>query len=300
MKKRHMSKRQKRNTIAGYLFIAPFLISFFVFTLYPFVNSLYLSFTDYNILSGSKWIGWDNYIKIFTNDPKIWNALKVTFKFALISVPLDLVVGLLVAIVLSIATKFTGIYRAFFYVPSLLGGTVAIAITWQQLWSKTGVINQMLESMGLPAVNWLQDTRTALYILMLLGTWQFGRPMLIYLAAIKDVPKSLMEAAIIDGASSVQRFFKITLPLITSTVFFNLVNGVIGSLQQYTSALLITNGGPMQSTMFYGLYQYKQAFEYHHMGYAAAMAWVIMLIILALTALVFKSSGGWVYYQDEL
>lgn len=292
--------REKRNNIAGYLFLTPFLIGVFVFTLYPFVSSLYFSFTDYNILSSPKWVGLDNYIEMFTKDEKFWVSFKVTLKFAIIQVPLKLMVSLLVAIVLSWTTKLTNVYRAIFYIPSLIGGGVAVAMTWKQLWGADGVINTLLRKMGLEGYNWLYEPSTALYILILLGVWQFGSQMVIFLAAIKGVPASYKEAAIMDGANAFERFIKITLPMITPSLFFNLINGIIGSLQAFNSAYLITAGGPLNSTLYYGLYQYRQAFEFRHMGYASAMAWFLMLVIVTLTALVFRHSAGWVYYQDEM
>lgn len=295
-----ISVRQKRNNIAGYLFITPYLIGLFVFTLYPFVSSLFFSFTEYNILTSPKWVGIKNYIEMLTVDEKFWVSFKVTVKFAIVQVPLKLAFSLLVAVVLAWKTKLTNVYRAIFYIPSLLGGGVAVAMTWKQLWGKDGVINTLLDKIGVEGPNWLYDTRTALYILIFLGVWQFGSQMLIFLAAIKDVPASLQEAAIMDGAGSVRRFFKITLPMITPALFFNLIHGIIGSLQAFNSAYLVTEGGPLNSTLYFGLYQYRQAFEFKHMGYASAMAWFLMVVIVALTALVFRSSSGWVYYQDEM
>lgn len=292
--------RKKRNNIAGYIFIAPFLIGLFAFTLYPFVMSLYLSFTDYDILTKPEWVGFDNYIKMFTSDDKVWTSFKVTLKFAIIQVPTKLIAALLVAVVLSWASKFTKFYRVLFYIPSLIGGGVAMAMTWKQLWGPRGVVNTLLAKVGIEGPNWLYDQNTALYLLILLGVWQFGSQMLIFLAAIKGVPANLHEAAIMDGAGSVKRFFKITFPMITSSTFFNLVNGIIGALQAFNSAYLITAGGPLDSTLYYGLYQYQQAFEYRHMGYASAMAWFLMTVIITLTAFVFKRSSTWVYYQDEM
>jgi len=292
--------RKKRNNIAGYIFIAPFLIGLFAFTLYPFVMSLYLSFTDYDILTKPEWVGFDNFIKMFTSDDKVWTSFKVTLKFAIIQVPTKLIAALLVAVVLSWASKFTKFYRVLFYIPSLIGGGVAMAMTWKQLWGPRGVVNTLLAKVGIEGPNWLYDPNTALYLLILLGVWQFGSQMLIFLAAIKGVPANLHEAAIMDGAGSVKRFFKITFPMITSSTFFNLVNGIIGALQAFNSAYLITAGGPLDSTLYYGLYQYQQAFEYRHMGYASAMAWFLMTVIITLTAFVFKRSSTWVYYQDEM
>ena len=292
--------RQKRRNIAGYIFLTPFLIGLFTFTVYPFLSSLYLSFTDYNMLESAKWIGVENYIKMFTADDRFWLSFKVTLKYAIIQVPLKMAVSLIVAVVLAWTTKLTRLYRAIFYIPSLIGGGVAMAITWKQLWGPRGVVNSLLEKVGLQGRNWLYEPNTALYLLILLAVWQFGSQMIIFLAAIKDVPVSLHEAAIMDGAGTVKRFFKITLPMITASTFFNLVNGIIGSLQAFNSAFLITEGGPLDSTLYYGLYQYRQAFEFRHMGYASAMAWFLMLVIVTLTALVFRHSSSWVYYQDEM
>ena len=297
--KRVRFTRKQRDCLAGYLFLTPFLIGLFAFTLIPFVYSLYLSFTEYNILSPAKWIGVDNFIRMFTRDAKFLTAFKVTVKFALLEIPLKLAVSLLVAVVLSKHTKLTNFYRAAFYVPSLLGGGVAVAMTWKQLWRPNGVINELLSVLGIEPVAWLLNKDTALYVLVIYGVWQFGSQMLIFLAAINDVPASLHEAAIVDGAGPIKRFFTITLPMLTPSLFFNLINGIIGSLQAFNSAYLVTSGGPMNSTLFYGLYQYQQAFQFGNMGYASAMAWFMMLVIVMLTALVFKSSSAWVFYQDD-
>ena len=294
-----MKKKKRRDLIHGYLFIAPWLIGFFVFTLFPLVYSLYLSFTDYNVLSPAKWTGLKNYIKLFTEDPKVWQSLKVTFNFALVQVPLKLGVALLVAVLLAKKTKLTGVYRVIFYIPSLLGGSVAVALTWKRLWDTNGVINSLLKSIGIPGHSWLLDTNTALYVLILLGVWQFGSTMLIFLAGLNDIPSSLVEAAIIDGANPFVCFFKVKLPMLTPVLFYNLVNAIIGCMQAFNSAYLVSEGGPMNSTLYYALYQYRHAFQYMNMGYASALAWVMMLIILAMTALVFRSSSALVYYQGE-
>lgn len=294
-----MKKKKRRDLIHGYLFIAPWLIGFFVFTLFPLLYSFYLSFTDYNVLSAPKWVGFGNYIKMFTLDDNVWLSLKVTLKFALVQVPLKIVVALLVAVVLAKKTRLTGFYRVVFYIPSLLGSSVAVALTWKKLWANHGIINGILENIGLSGHNWLTDTHTALYILILLGVWQFGNMMLIFLAGLNDIPNSLIEAAIIDGAKPVTCFFKIKLPMLTPVLFYNLINTIIGCMQAFNSAYLISNGGPMNSTLYYGLYQYEQAFVHMNMGYASALAWFMMLIILAMTALVFRSSSAWVFYQGE-
>ena len=259
-----------RDNVAGYVFILPFIIGLIVFTTIPFFTSLYLAFTNYNILSAPKWVGLDNFKKMFLEDDLFWTSFKVTFKFALIQVPIKLTVALLVALVLSRSTRLTSFYRAAFYIPSLMGGSVAIALLWKQLFSPRGVLNQVLGFFGLPdRTAWLGNPKTALGTLIALGVWQFGSSMLIFLAAIKNIPQSYHEAAIVDGAGPVRRFFSITLPMLTPIIFFNLINQVIGAFQ---------------------------AFE---MGYGSAMAWFMLLIIAFFTALIFRSSSAWVYYESE-
>lgn len=289
-----------RENVAGYVFIFPFIIGLLVFTLIPFARSFYLAFTDYNVLSAPKWIGLGNFKKMFFEDDKFWLSLGVTFKFALIQTPLKLAFSLAVAMLLNRKTKAVGLYRSVFYIPSLMGGSVAVALMWKQLFNYDGVINKILAVFGVAPVAWLTDTSTALYVLIGLGVWQFGSSMLIFLAALKNVPEHYYEAARLDGAGSVSCFFKITLPMITPVLFFNLINQIIGSLQAFNSSYLITSGGPLNSTLYYGLHLYNRAFKYYEMGYGSAMAWFLLLIIGILTALVFKSSSAWVYYETEV
>jgi len=293
-----MKKRKILDNIQGYLFIAPWLIGFFVFTLYPLCYSLYLSFTEYNVLTPAKWTGLDNFRKMIA-DEDVWISLKVTFKFAVVQVPLKLGAALLVAVLLTRKTKALNVYRVIFYLPSLLGGTVAVALTWQKIFSYHGALNSVLERFGIPAYNWLGQTNTALYVLILLGVWQFGSAMLIFMAGLNDVPTSLTEAAVIDGATPSKVFWKVKFPMITPVIFYNLVRAIINCMQAFSSAFLISNGGPLKSTQYYALYQYRQAFDYMKMGYAAALSWLLTIIILAMTAIVFKSSSSWVYYQGE-
>ncbi|HJC57022.1 MAG TPA: sugar ABC transporter permease [Candidatus Eisenbergiella intestinipullorum] len=292
-------RKEQKNIRIGYLFIFPVVIGLVVFTVIPFFYSLYLAFTDYNGLNAPDWVGLQNFATMFWEDDKFWLSFKITLKFAIVQVPLKLIFALLVALLLSRGSKGVGAYRVAFYVPSVLGGSVAVAMTWKILWGVNGPVNGLLNLFGIEPVNFLKDTRTALYVLILLGVWQFGSSMLIFLAGIKDIPQIYYEAAIMDGANSVQRFLKITLPLLTPCIFFNLVNGIIGSLQAFNSAYLVTNGGPLNSTLYYGLNLYNQAFNYGKFGYASAMAWFMLLIIVALTALVFRSSSGWVFYQND-
>ncbi len=289
-----------RDNVAGYVFILPFIIGLLVFTLIPFFTSLYLSFTEYNILSPAKWIGLDNYKEMFFEDDLFWTSFWVTFKFAFIQVPIKLTVSLLVALVLARATRLTGFYRSAFYIPSLMGGSVAIALLWKQLFSVNGVINQILGALGLPDdTAWLGNPKTALGTLIALGVWQFGSSMLIFLAAIKNIPPSYHEAAIVDGAGPVRRFFSITLPMLTPIIFFNLINQVIGAFQAFNSSYLITQGKPLNTTLYYGVHLYNKAFDQFRMGYGCAMAWFMLLVIAFFTALIFRSSSAWVYYESE-
>ena len=289
-----------RDNIAGYVFILPFIIGLIVFTTIPFFTSLYLAFTNYNILSAPKWVGLDNFKKMFLEDDLFWTSFKVTFKFALIQVPIKLTVALLVALVLSRSTRLTSFYRAAFYIPSLMGGSVAIALLWKQLFSPRGVLNQVLGFFGLPdSTAWLGNPKTALGTLIALGVWQFGSSMLIFLAAIKNIPQSYHEAAIVDGAGPVRRFFSITLPMLTPIIFFNLINQVIGAFQAFNSSYLITGGKPLNTTLYYGVHLYNKAFNQFEMGYGSAMAWFMLLIIAFFTALIFRSSSAWVYYESE-
>ncbi len=295
-----LRERINRPNVAGYVFILPFIIGLFIFTVIPFFTSLYLAFTEYNVLSPAKWIGLDNFRKMFYEDKLFWTSFWVTFKFALIQVPVKLTVSLLVALVLSKGTKLTSYYRAAFYIPSLMGSSVAIALLWKQLFAFNGVINQALGMLGLPSnQRWLGDPKTALGVLISLGVWQFGSSMLIFLAAIKNIPASFHEAAIVDGAGPVKRFFSITLPMITPILFFNLINQVIGSFQAFNSSYLITGGKPLNTTLYYGVHLYNRAFNHYEMGYGSAMAWFMLLVIAAFTALIFRSSSAWVYYESE-
>ena len=297
---RRLASVLNRDNVAGYVFILPFIIGLLVFTLIPFLTSLYLSFTEYNILSPAKWIGLDNYKEMFFEDPLFWTSFKVTFKFAFIQVPIKLAVSLLVALILAKATRLTGFYRSAFYIPSLMGGSVAIALLWKQLFSPNGVINQILGVLGLPDdTAWLGDPKTALGTLIALGVWQSGSSMLIFLAAIKNIPYSYHEAAIVDGAGPVRRFFAITLPMLTPIIFFNLINQVIGAFQAFNSSYLITQGRPLNTTLYYGVHLYNKAFDQFKMGYGSAMAWFMLLVIAFFTALIFRSSSAWVYYESE-
>ena len=285
--------------VAGYVFIAPFIIGLITFTVIPFFTSLYLAFTDYDVLTPARWIGLANFQRMFFEDKYFWQSFWVTFKFALIQVPIKLLVSLGVALILSRKTRAIPIYRAAFYIPSLMGGSAAVALTWKQLFSYNGAINKITSYFGMEPVKWLSNPDTALGVLISLGVWQFGSSMLIFLAALKNVPQSYHEAAIVDGAGPVRRFFSIVLPMITPIFFFNLVNQTIGAFQAFNSSYLITQGKPLNTTLYYGVHLYNRAFTYYEMGYGSAMAWFMLLVIAAFTALIFRSSSAWVYYESE-
>lgn len=267
-----------------------------MFMLVPMAISLYYAFCDYDILSPARFTGWKN-IKRMLADETFYQTLKVTFKFALISVPLRLVFALVVALMLFRSTKVTGVYRALYYLPSIIGGSVAVAILWKRLFASNGLINGLLLSMGIidKEVLWLGSTKTALWTLIILAVWQFGSSMLIFLAALKQIPTSLYEAARVDGANGWQQFWKITLKLLTPNIHFNLIIQMINGFLAFTQCLIITQGKPMNSTLFYTVYMYQQSFEFGVAGYGAALAWVMLIIIALITWFLFATKRFWVY-----
>ncbi len=282
----------------GLFYISPWIVGFLVFQLYPFVASFFYSFTNYNVMSNTKWIGFDNYIRLFTADPEFIKSILVTGLYALLSVPSKLIFSLLVALLLNIKIKGVNFFRTLYYLPSILGGSIAISALWKIMFMKEGTINQLLQVFGIGAIDWLGDPNLALFTISILQVWQFGSSMVLFLAALKQIPIELYEAAKMDGASRILVFFKITLPMLTPILFFNLIMQSINALQNFTSAFVVTNGGPMKSTYLIGLKLYIEAFTNFRMGYASAISWVLFLIILTLTYLVFKTSSKWVFYDD--
>lgn len=283
---------------AGVVFCLPFIIGFLLFLIMPMGISFYYSLCDYDILSPPKFVGLKNYIDMFTNDEVFWHSIKATLYFALVSVPLRLIFALFVAMLLVKPTKATGFYRAAYYLPSIIGGSVAVAILWKRMFAPDGVVNSILGMMGIDTnFAWLSDTRTAIWTLILLAVWQFGSSMLIFLSALKQIPKSLYEAADVDGANKVTKFFRVTLPLLTPTIFFNLVMQMINGFLAFTQSLIITQGKPMDTTLFYAVYMYQQSFSFSKSGYASAMAWVMLGIIAVITFILFKTKKYWVYEQ---
>ncbi len=283
----------------AYLYILPWILGFAILQLYPFVSSFIYSFTDYTVGAKATFQGLANYKKLFTQDKEFWNSLKVTILFALYTVPGKLIMALAVAMFLNRDLKGINLIRTLYYIPSLFGGSVAVALLWRLMFLDNGVINVILGALHLPVIQWLGDTRYALRTICMLEIWQFGSSMVMFLAALKQVPRSLYEAAEIDGAGKVTRFFHITLPQISPIIFFNLINQTIQALQNFTSAQVITEGGPLKSTYVLGLKLYKEGFSYFKMGYASAISWVVFAAIMIFTLAIFASSKLWVHYADE-
>jgi multiple sugar transport system permease protein len=296
-----------KDYIGSYFFLMPWLIGFFVFTLYPMLYSLYLSFTDFNILQPPKWIGLRNFIIMFAGnaeyprDDRFINSLIVTFRYVFISVPLKLIFALFIAMLMNQKLRLIPFYRTIYYIPTLLGGSVAIAVLWRRLFAGDGVINAILHTLfNVTPPSWISNPKYALYTLVLLAVWQFGSPMIIFLAALKQIPNEYYEAASVDGAGKARQFFSITIPALSPIIFFNLIMQMISAFQSFTQAFIISggNGGPLDSTMFYSLYLYIKGFGFSEMGYASAMAWFLLLIIAVLTGLTFKASNVLVSYGE--
>ena len=286
--------------VAGYVFILPFIVGFIVFMALPMLLSFGFSFTRYNILEAPVFIGLENYKTMFTSDPKFWKVFGVTMYYVLFSVPLRLLMALIVAMLLVKSTKLSGFYRAVYYLPSIIGSSVAVAILWKRMFASDGVINALLQTIGINSeIAWLGRTDTAIWTLIILAVWQFGSSMLIFLSGLKQIPVSLYEAATVDGANGIQRFFKITLPMLTPTIFFNQINQLINGFMAFTQSYIITQGKPRDSTLFYTVYMYFNSFTYNKLGYGCAMAWFMIFVVGMLTLILFKTQNKWVYYESE-
>ena len=298
MKALTSGRKLRGKKMTGYLFLLPWLVGFFGLTAFPMVASIFYSLCDYDMLTSPRFIGLKNYMDLFS-DPKFKISLMVTIKYVFISVPLQLAFALFIAVLLKRDRKGIKIYRAVFYLPSLFGGSVAVSILWKQIFNKEGLFNQILSIFGIKGINWIATPSTALNTLIVLAVWQFGSSMVIFLASLKQIPEDYYEASRIDGAGKVRQFFSITLPLLTPMVFFNVVMAFINAFQSFTPAYIISNGtgAPVNSTLFYSLYLYIKAFGNFQMGYAAAMAWILLLIIGAFTVILFLSAKKWVFYE---
>ncbi len=285
-----------RKNLTGYLFIAPWLIGFFVFTFGPFVSSIWLSLTRWDIVSSPKWVGGANYRALLTNDDLFWKSLLITLKYAACAVPLGVIAGVALALLLNCNVRGMSVYRTVLFLPSIVPAVASSVVFIWILNPQIGLINGLLKRFGIIGPAWLADTKWAFSSLVFMSLWGVGGSMVIYLAGLKDVPMYLYEAAVVDGAGPFLRMRKITLPMLTPVIFFNLVMGVIGAFQYFTQAFIMTQGGPEESTTFYALYLFNRAWRYMDMGYASAMAWILFLIIVVITALLFRTQRKWVHY----
>ncbi len=296
---RSANPNTRREAVEGYISLLPWIIGFIAFTIIPISVSLYVSMTQWTGMEPPRWIGFNNYVRMFTNDPLFWQALKVTLGFVALSLPLKLVLGLALALLLNLKVPGMNFFRTVFYIPAVISG-VAVSLMWMWLMQPdTGVVNTLLYYMGIKGPNWFWDPNWALPSVALMSVWKVGGSAIIYLAGLQNIPAHLYEAAEIDGAGPWSRFWKITLPLLTPTLFFQLIIEMIDSFKVFTEAYVITNGGPLKATYFYLLYFYEEAFRNFNLGYASALAVVLTIIILLTTIFVNYTSKRWVYYESE-
>ncbi|MGL6202170.1 MAG: carbohydrate ABC transporter permease [Lachnospiraceae bacterium] len=298
IKKRSFRKIMDNEAVAGYTFAFPFIVGFLVFTLIPIIVSFYYSFTDYNLIGKESLIGLENYVRLFT-DQRFLKSVRVTLIFVLISVPLKLIFALLVAQLLTRKTKAVTAYRSLYYVPSLIGGSIAVALAWKEMFGRSGVMNQILNLFGVESVSWFGDQKMAIIPLILMAVWQFGSSMIIFAAGLKEIPGTYYEAAKIDGAGPIRIFRSITLPCLSPIILYNLVMQTISGFMTFNSAFVITKGGPNDATNFYSLYVYNTAFKYYDMGYASAMSWIMLVVVSIITFIIFRTSKMWVFSQAE-
>lgn len=289
-----------KDNITGYLLLAPWLFGFILMWAIPAFMSIYYSFTDYNLLSAPNWVGLKNYITILTTDQNFRKALAVTFTYVFVMVPLRMAFALFVANLLNKKHFGMPFYRVLYYVPSIIGGSIAVSVVWKQIFGNDGVVMSLLKLFGIEQeYSLVGNPNTALFVIILMGVWQFGSSMLIFLSGLKQIPLSLYESAAMDGATPLQRFWKITMPMLTPTIFFNLIQQIINGFRIFTESKIITNGGPLNSTLTYVLYLYRSAFTNFHMGYSCALAWIMVLIIGLATLLLFKTQNSWVHYEAQ-
>jgi len=295
-RRRRISART-REAIECYIFMLPVILGLLLFYLGPMIASFYFSLTDYDMLSAAEWVGLQNY-RDLADDDLFWKSLRVTAMYSAISVPLGLVLALALALLLN--QKFAGVtfFRTIYYLPTVMSG-VAVATLWKWIFNADfGVLNLLLDKIGIRGPGWLVEEEWAIWALILTSLWTIGGSMLIFLAGLQSIPNDLYEAAEIDGAGAWSRFCNITVPLISHVTFFNLILGIIGALQVFTEAFVLTEGGPNNSTLLLSVHLYRNAFEFLKMGYASAIAWVMFMIVLLLTLVVFKSAPMWVHYQE--
>jgi oligogalacturonide transport system permease protein len=287
------------NKRLGFLYVMPFVLGVLLFKLFPFAMSFALSFTQYDLIDPPTFIGLDNYRELASDDPLFRKSLGVTLWFAALAVPLRVGFALLIAHVLNFKLRGINFFRAAFYLPSILGGSIAVAVLWRFIFSKTGLVNLMLTKFGMTPIAWLADEHYSMWTIVLLFTWQFGSAMVIFLAALQNVPLSLYEAARCDGANRWQQFWRITVPLITPVIFFNMIMQMVHAFQEFNGPYMITEGGPLSSTYVLALYIYDQSFRFFNLGYGAALSWVLFALVGGLSLISFWSSRYWVFYAGE-
>ncbi len=287
-----------KKNLVGYAFISPWLIGFCLFTAFPFLASIYFSFTRYNVVSPPVWVGTANYQVLLTSDPLFWKSLKVTLYYAALAIPLGVVAGVSLALLLNLEVKGMSVFRTIFFLPSIVPSVASSVVFMWILNPQMGLINGLLRRFGILGPAWLQDTDWALRSIVFMSLWGVGGSMVIYLAGLKEIPAHLYEAAMIDGATTFHRMRHITLPMLTPVIFFNLVMGIIGTFQVFTEAYIMTQGGPEDSTLFYALYLFQRAWRYLDMGYASAMAWILFIVIMTVTGIVYRSQKRWVHYGE--
>lgn len=294
--KRTLKSILYHDNFVGYIFSAPFIIGFLGFTLIPIIASFYYSMTNYDMVNKEAWVALENYKRLLT-DVRFHNAMFVTLKYLFISVPLKLAFALFIAYLLTRKSRAVTLYRSLYYVPSLIGGSIAVALVWKEIFSRKGLINAIFVSLGMPTVSWFGDQKAAMVPLVLMTVWQFGSSMIIFAAGLKEIPTTYYEAAHIDGANKFQSFFRITLPCLSPIILYNLIMQSIAAFMSFTQAFVITKGGPNDATMLYALYVYNQGFKYYDMGYASAMSWFMLVVMSLFTFFIFKSSKLWVHNE---
>jgi multiple sugar transport system permease protein len=292
-------KLARREALEGYIWLLPWLVGFLAFTLGPLVASLVLGFTNWDGVTPAQWIGLDNYVNLLTNDPLFWQSLKVTAIFAALYLPLSIVIGFFLAMIMNQRLPGIMLFRTIYYVPSVLSG-VAVAVLWGFVFHREyGLLNWLLGLAGVPPVTWLESETWALPSLIIMELWRVGGSVIIYIAGLQGIPTELYDSARVDGAGWWRRLWSVTIPMMSPTIFFNLVLGAIGTLQVFTQAYIMTQGGPNYATFVYALNIYNTAFQSLQLGYASALSWVLFLIILVVTLIIFRWSSAWVYYAGE-
>ncbi len=292
MKAKHLGKRY-----VGLLYITPWILGFLTFQLYPFVASFAYSFTSYNLLKASAFVGISNYVKMFS-DSMFIQSLIVTFQYVIMAVPAKLGFALIIALILNMKIRGIGIFRTVYYLPSIFGGSVAVALLWKALFMHDGTVNHILSLIQIAPIDWLGDSRLSLMSITLLNVWQFGSSMVLFLAGLKQIPNELYEAASVDGSTKLHSFLHITLPMLSPVILFNLVMQMINAFQDFTGSFIVTKGGPNNSTYLFGMLLYDNAFKYFRMGYASALSWVMFVIIMIFTGLIFRTSKRWTFYEN--